>query len=66
MVVKHGLLHYGRKLSVFENKILRGIFGPRWDENGFTWLHTEELHILYRSLNIVRVLTLEDGDGKGM
>jgi hypothetical protein len=37
--------------------ILRRIFGPRRDENG-EWrrLHNEELHILYRSPNIVRVI----------
>ena len=33
------------------------VFGPRKDENG-EWrrLHNEELHILYRSPNIVRVI----------
>ena len=32
-------------LRVFENRILRRIFGPKWDENG-KWreLHNEELH----------------------
>ena len=36
---------------------LRRIFGPMRDENG-EWrrLHNEELHILYRSPNIVRVI----------
>ena len=40
---------------VFENRILRRIFGPKRDENG-EWrrLHNEELHSLYRSPNIVR------------
>ena len=35
------------RLKVFENRILRGIFGPKRDENG-EWrrLHNEELHIL--------------------
>ena len=44
-------------LRVFENRILRRIFGPRRDENG-EWrkLHNEELHSLYRSPNIVRVI----------
>ena len=42
---------------VFENWILRQIFGPKSDENE-EWrrLHNEELHSLYRSPNIVRVI----------
>ena len=45
------------RLRVFENMILRRIFGPKRDENG-EWkrLHNEELHSLYRSPNIVRVI----------
>ena len=45
------------RLRVFENRILRRIFGPKRDENG-NWrrLHNEELHSLYRSPNIVRVI----------
>ena len=40
------------RLKVFENRILRRIFGPKRDENG-EWkrLHNEELHSLYRSPN---------------
>ena len=40
---------------VFENRILRRIFGTKKDENG-VWrrLHNEDLHSLYR--NIVRVI----------
>jgi hypothetical protein len=46
-----------RWLRVYENKILRRIFGPKRDANG-EWrrLHNEELHSLYRSPNIVRVI----------
>ena len=46
------------RLRVFENRILRRIFGPKRDENG-EWrrLHNEELHSLFRSPNIVRVIT---------
>ena len=42
------------RLRVFEN---RRIFGPKRDENG-EWrrLYNEELHSLYRSPNIVRVI----------
>jgi hypothetical protein len=57
MVVKHSLLHYGGlRLRVIENMILKRIFGPKRDNNG-EWrrLHSEELHSLYRSHNIIRV-----------
>ena len=45
------------RLRVFENRILRRIFGPNKDENG-KWrrLHNEELHSLYRSPNIGTVI----------
>jgi len=47
-----------RKLRVFENVVLRGIFGPRRDEVTGEWrrLHNEELNDLYCSPNIVRVI----------
>jgi hypothetical protein len=46
-----------RRLRVFENRILRRIFGPTRDANG-EWrrLYNEELHSLLRSPNIVRVI----------
>jgi len=49
-----------RKLRVFENMVLRGIFGPRREEVTGEWrrLHNEELNDLYSSLNIVRVIKL--------
>jgi hypothetical protein len=44
-------------LRVFENRVLRRIFGPKREENG-SWrkLHNDELHSLYSSPNIVRVI----------
>jgi len=47
-----------RKLRMFENMVLRSIFGPRRDEVTGEWrrLHNEELNDLYSSLNIVRVI----------
>ena len=47
-----------RKLRVFENKVLRRIFGPRRDEVTGEWgrLRNEKLNDLYSSPNIVRVI----------
>ena len=47
-----------RKLRVFENMVLRRIFGPRKDEITGEWrrLHNEELNNFYSSPNIVRVI----------
>jgi hypothetical protein len=47
-----------RKPRVFENMVLRRIFGPRTDEATGEWrrLHNEELNDLYYSPNIVRVI----------
>jgi len=47
-----------RKLRVFENMVLRRIFGPSWYEVTGEWrrLHNEELNDLYSSPNIVRVI----------
>jgi hypothetical protein len=44
----------------FENKVLRRIFGPKMDEvtRGRRKLHNEELHNLYLSPNIIRMITL--------
>jgi hypothetical protein len=46
-----------QRLRVFENRMLRRIFGPRREENG-SWrkLHNDELRRLYSSLNIVRAI----------
>jgi hypothetical protein len=47
-----------RRLRVFENRVLRRIFGPRRDEVTREWrkLHNEELSDLYCSPIIVRVI----------
>jgi hypothetical protein len=43
------------RLRVFQNRVLRRIFGPKRDEVTGEWmkLHNEELHILYSSQNII-------------
>jgi hypothetical protein len=47
-----------RKLRVFENRVLRRVFGPTRDEVTGEWrkLHNEELNDLYSLRNIVRVV----------
>jgi hypothetical protein len=46
------------RLRVFENRLLRRIFGPRRDEVTGEWrkLHIEELNDLYSLPNIVQVV----------
>jgi hypothetical protein len=43
------------RLRVFENRVLRRIFGPKRDEVTGDWrrLHNEELYDLYSSQNII-------------
>jgi len=67
-----------RRLRVFENRVLRRIFGPKRDEVTGEWrkLHNEELNDLYCSPNIVRIIksrrlrwawhVARMGEGKGV
>jgi hypothetical protein len=47
------------RLKVFENTVLRRIFGPKRDEVTGEWrkLHNEELNELYSSPNNLRMIT---------
>jgi hypothetical protein len=46
------------KLRVFENRVLRRIFGPKRDgvTGGWRKLHNEEFHNLYSSSSIIRII----------
>jgi hypothetical protein len=46
------------RLRVFENRVLRRIFGPKMDEVTEEWrrLHNKELYALYFPPNIIQVI----------
>jgi hypothetical protein len=46
------------RLRVFENKVLRRIFGPKRDKvtGGWRKLHNEERHDLYSSISMIRII----------
>jgi hypothetical protein len=46
------------RLRVFKNRVLRKVFGQRRDEVTGEWrkLHNEELHDLYSSPSIIRII----------
>jgi len=52
------ILREERRLRVFENRVLRRIYGPKRDDVTGEWrkLHNEELNDLYCSSNIVQVI----------
>jgi hypothetical protein len=51
-------LREGCRLTVFENRVLRRIFGPRRDEITGEWrrLHNKELYALYSTSNTIQVM----------
>ena len=51
-------LKEGHMLRVFQNKVLRKIFGPKRDEVTGEWreLYNEELNELYCSPNVIQVI----------
>ena len=57
-----------RRLRMFENRVLRGIFGPKRDKITGEWrkLHNEELNDLYYSPSIVWVIKLRRMRWAGM
>jgi hypothetical protein len=52
---------------VFENRVLRRIFGPKRDEEtgGLRKLHNEELHNLYSSSSIIRMMEVKKDEMGG-
>jgi hypothetical protein len=56
------------RLRVFENRVLKRIFGPKRDEVRGDWrkLHNEELHNLYPFWSIIRIIKSVGLDGQGM
>jgi hypothetical protein len=57
------------KLRVFESRVLRRIFGPKRDgvTRGWRKLHNQELHNLYSSPSITRIIKLRRlRGGRGM
>jgi hypothetical protein len=50
------------RLRVFENNVMRRIYGPKREEVVGSWrrLHNEELHNIYASRNIIKVMEEEE------
>jgi hypothetical protein len=58
VTTKYLTLREEHRLRMFENRVLRRIFGPKRDEvtGGWRKLHNEELHKLYSSPDIIRMI----------
>ena len=58
---------YERWLKVFENRVLRRIFGPKRDEVTGEWrkIHNEELNDLYSSPDIIWMNKIEKNEMSG-
>jgi hypothetical protein len=52
------VLREGHKVRVFENRVMRRIFGPKRVEMKGGWIkfHNEELHNLYFSSDIIKII----------
>jgi hypothetical protein len=61
------ILKEEHRLRVFENRVLRRIFGPKRDEVMGEWrkLHNEELRYLYSSSSIIRIIKFEEDEMGG-
>jgi hypothetical protein len=59
------MLREEHRLRVFENRVLRRVFGPKRDEVTAEWrkLHNEELHNLYSSPDIIRQVKANEVGG---
>jgi hypothetical protein len=59
-------LREGLRLRVFENRVLRRIFGPEGEEVAGGWrsLHNEELHNLYAAPHFIRVIKSRSTHGR--
>jgi hypothetical protein len=56
------------RLRVFENRVLKRMFGPKRDEvkGGWRELHNEELHDLYSLPSVIRLSSRGGWGGWGM
>jgi hypothetical protein len=69
MGVKRGLtLREEHRQRVFENRVLRRIFGPKRDDVTREWRksHNEELHNLYSFQNIIRACVMRKREEKSV
>ena len=62
------LIKFGLSLRVFENRVLRKIFGPKSDEETGEWrrLHNEVLCDLYSLTRIILMKKIKRMDGRSM